>query len=560
MCYYLLHFNIACLSEKEEMHDMQTGKEVKITALYCRLSSDDELKGDSNSIIHQKEILQDYAFNNGFDNCKFYVDDGYSGTNFNRPDFLKMIDDVEDNLIGSIIVKDLSRLGRNYLKVGYYTEVLFPKKEIRFISISDNLDSADGNSDFGINDFIPFKNIMNEWYAKDASRKQRAVIKSKGNSGKRLTSRPVFGYKKDENKEWIIDEPAAEIVRKIFQLYIDGYGTKMIANYLFANKIKTPSAYFNKIKANGIANINPYRWNTQSVVGILGHREYCGDTVNFKLKQYPYGKPHKRTKNNVSNIKIFYDTQPAIISREDFEKVQEIRGKHKRYMPMSEPVLFRDILYCPDCGSKMYVKRGRDTTRVSYFCSKYRKYSLCTSHYINENKLKEYVKNEINRFLFPSHHKNLIKTKILDEVLKRSNLNQKVKEENLFNTQKRIKEIDTILKNLYEDKVAGNISLETFTKLSNQFSAEQKQLNQSVLANARDCVDADKEKKQINQFFAVLDKYDNPIDELNSEIINDFIEKIEVFQSAIIDGNRHQKIDIYYKGIGLLNLDEILYP
>lgn len=285
MCYYLLHFNIACLSEKEEMHDMQTGKEVKITALYCRLSSDDELKGDSNSIIHQKEILQDYAFNNGFDNCKFYVDDGYSGTNFNRPDFLKMIDDVEDNLIGSIIVKDLSRLGRNYLKVGYYTEVLFPKKEIRFISISDNLDSADGNSDFGINDFIPFKNIMNEWYAKDASRKQRAVIKSKGNAGKRLTTKAIFGYKKDENKQWIIDEEAAEIVRKIFQLCLDGYGVQMIANYLFANKIKNPSAYSGQIRTGGTAHKNPYLWSAQTVSGILSRQEYCGDTVNFKYQR-----------------------------------------------------------------------------------------------------------------------------------------------------------------------------------------------------------------------------------------------------------------------------------
>ena len=280
------------------MHENR--QDLKITALYCRLSADDELKGDSNSIIHQKELLQEYAYKHGLRQIEFYVDDGYTGTNFERPDFQRLISDVENNLIGSVVVKDLSRLGRNYLKVGYYTEILFPQNDIRFISVTDNIDSI---SEAGMNDFVPFKNIMNEWYAKDLSRKQRAVVKSKGNSGKRLTCRTVYGYKKDENGEWVIDEPSANVVKMIFNLYLKGYGQSMIANYLFQQKIETPNAKkSDKTK-------NPYRWSVQTITQILSHQEYAGDTVNFKMSE-------------LGTKKVFTNTQPAIIEREVFEKAE----------------------------------------------------------------------------------------------------------------------------------------------------------------------------------------------------------------------------------------------
>ena len=285
---------------EDKMHENR--QDLKITALYCRLSADDELKGDSNSIIHQKELLQEYAYKHGLRQIEFYVDDGYTGTNFERPDFQRLISDVENNLIGSVVVKDLSRLGRNYLKVGYYTEILFPQNDIRFISVTDNIDSI---SEAGMNDFVPFKNIMNEWYAKDLSRKQRAVVKSKGNSGKRLTCRTVYGYKKDENGEWVIDEPSANVVKMIFNLYLKGYGQSMIANYLFQQKIETPNAKkSDKTK-------NPYRWSVQTITQILSHQEYAGDTVNFKMSE-------------LGTKKVFTNTQPAIIEREVFEKLRNI--------------------------------------------------------------------------------------------------------------------------------------------------------------------------------------------------------------------------------------------
>lgn len=286
---------------------MQENKQnLRFTALYCRLSSDDELKGDSNSIIHQKQILQDYALKHSLTPTEIYVDDGFTGTNFDRPDFKRLLSDVENDLVKTVIVKDLSRLGRNYLKVGYYTEVLFPEKGVRFISIADNLDTSVNDE---LNDFIPFKNIMNEWYAKDLSRKQRAVVKSKGNSGIRLATRPLYGYKKAENGDWLIDEPTAAVVQKIFDLYLKGYGPVSIANYLFANKVKIPSTI-------GLPKLNPeqnpYRWSKDTVAKILTCQDYCGDMINFK-------------RSDVDSLVIFHDRQEPIISREIFAEAQNLR-------------------------------------------------------------------------------------------------------------------------------------------------------------------------------------------------------------------------------------------
>ncbi len=532
---------------------MQTGEKVKITALYCRLSADDELKGESNSISHQKEILQEFALTNGFDNCRYYVDDGYSGTTFNRPDFTKMMDDVENDLIGAIIIKDLSRLGRNYLKVGYYTEIVFPEKDIRFISVTDNLDSYDG-----LNEFAPFKNIMNDWYAKDISRKQRAVIKSKGNAGKRLTTKAIFGYKKDENGQWIIDEESASVVRKIFQLCIDGYGVQMIANYLFAKKIKTPTAYTGKIQPGGIAETNPYRWSAQTVSGILSRQEYCGDTVNFKFKRKNC-MSKQIIKKDPSEYKIFPNTHEAIISREDFDKVQKIRSQRKRITPIHEKVIFEDVLFCADCGSKMYIMRSRNWKQTKpdcYVCSKSRKDSSCTSHYIRESNLIEYVKNAINNFLKCESSREKLFAAIQDGIIKRNHQTQMEMQKNLFDAQNRVKEIDGIIKSLYEDKVRGNISIELFQRLSRNFKNEQDELNNYIIKNTKDNVVINKEKTAVNDFINIVKNYSNTISELTPEIVKDFIEHIEVFEAKKIDGIRQQKINIYFKGIGLLNLEE----
>lgn len=532
---------------------MQTGEKVKITALYCRLSADDELKGESNSINHQKEILQEFALANGFDNCRYYVDDGYSGTTFNRPDFTKMMDDVENDLISAIIVKDLSRLGRNYLKVGYYTEIIFPEKDIRFISVTDNLDSYDG-----LNEFAPFKNIMNDWYAKDISRKQRAVIKNKGNAGKRLTTRAIFGYKKDENKQWIIDEDAAKVVRKIFQLCLDGYGVQMIANYLFANKIKNPSAYSGQIRTDGVAHKNPYLWSAQTVSGILSRQEYCGDTVNFKY-QRKNCMSKQVTKKDPSEYKIFQNTHEAIIKREDFDNVQKIRSQRKRISPIQEKVIFGDMLFCADCGSKMYIMRSRNWKQTKpdcYVCSKSRKDSSCTSHYIRESNLTEYVKNAINNFLEFEDNREILFDDIQDGIVKRNNQAQMKMQKNLFDAKNRIKEIDEIIKSLYEDKVKGNITIELFQKLSRNFKNEQDELNDYIIKVTKESAVINKEKTAVNEFINTVQKYNDKISELTPEIVNDFIEHIEIFEAKKIDGKRQQKINIYFKGIGLLNLEK----
>lgn len=514
---------------------MQTTGEFKITALYARLSSDDELQGESNSITHQKQILEEYAATNNLNNYQFYVDDGFSGTNFERPGFQRMVSDIKNGVIGTVVVKDLSRFGRNYLQVGYYTEMMFPEYDIRFISVTDNVDS-----NFGYNEFVPLHNLMNDWYAKDISRKQKAVIQSKGNSGKRLTTKAIFGYKKDDDGQWVIDSEAAEVVKKIFKLCLDGYGTQMIANYLFAEKIKNPSAYMGYVcRTKG--DKNPYLWTAQTISSILSRQEYCGDTVNFKTqrkscmsKQIIY--------NNPEDYKIFYNTHTAIISREDFKKVQEIRSKRKRISPIQKPVLF-DEIYCADCGHRMYIMRLRDKSKPdAYSCSKYRKNSLvCSSHYIREGYLIEYILNELNVLLNSAQDEDFRK-KIKDEFSKKNSLTQV--------------EINVIIKELYEDKVNGNITLEIFQKLSSEFINEQKELSNAIIDYSKERADLDNSKDALKGFLDIVEKYrtQGSITQLTNEIVDDFIDKIEVFESKKVDGKRQQKVNIYFKGIGILSV------
>lgn len=529
---------------------MQTTGEFKITALYARLSSDDELQGESNSIIHQKQILEEYAATNNLNNYQFYVDDGFSGTNFERPGFQRMVSDIKNGVIGTVVVKDLSRFGRNYLQVGYYTEMMFPKYDIRFISVTDNVDS-----NVGYNEFVPLHNLINDWYAKDISRKQRAVIQSKGNSGKRLTTKAIFGYKKDDDGQWLIDNEAAEVVKKIFKLCLDGYGTQMIANYLFAEKIKNPSAYMGYVcRTKG--DKNPYLWTAQTISSILSRQEYCGDTVNFKTQRKSC-MSKQVIHNNPEDYKIFYDTHTAIISREDFEKVQEIRSKRKRISHIQKPVLF-DEIYCADCGQRMYIMRLKDKSKPNaYSCGKYRKNSLaCSSHYIREDYLIEYVLNELNILLDSAQDFEDFRKKIKDEFSKKNSLTQVEIKKNLDNTQKRIVEINLIIKELYEDKVKGNITLEIFQKLSSEFIKEQKNLSNAIIDYSKERADLDNSKDTLKGFLDIVEKYriQGSITQLTHEIVDDFIDKIEVFESKKLDGKRQQKVNVYFKGIGILSV------
>lgn len=531
---------------------LQTGQEYKITALYARLSSDDELQGDSNSIKHQKKILEEYAANNGLGNCQFYVDDGFSGTNFDRPDFQRMIDDIENQLVGTVVVKDLSRFGRNYYQVGYYTEKFFLDHDIRFISISDNVDSNNGT-----NEFAPFHNLINDFYAKDIAKKQKAVIDSKGNAGQRLTTRAIYGYQKDENGQWIIDEEAASVVKKIFELCIKGNGVQQIANYLFSNKIKNPSAYKGQIKKGGIAERNPYLWSAQTVSQILTKQEYCGDTVNFRYRKK--GLCSKIVvKNNPENIKIFENTHEAIISREDFAKVLEIRSKKRRRAAIDKPVLFEEI-YCADCGKRMLIIRSRNYHPNAYLCSTYRKalYNKersCTSHYITERVLADSVKEKLNLFLNSAQtNPDDFYKEMIAEFEKQNCLSQAEKKKEISSAQRRTNEIDKIIKQLYEDKVRGDISLEVFQKLAAEYCIEQKNLSSTINDCNRKISEISKSKEALNQFFDVIKRYSGQgeIQELTKEIIDDFIDHIVISQEKKADGKRQPQI--YFKGIGLLS-------
>lgn len=524
----------------------------KYTALYARLSSDDELQGDSN-IIHQKQLLETYAAENGLGNCQFYVDDGFSGTDFDRPDFQRMINDIENQIVGTVIVKDLSRLGRNYYQVGYYTEKFFPEHDTRFISITDNVDSLNGT-----NEFAPFHNLINDFYAKDIAKKQKAVIESKGKSGQRLTTRAIYGYKKDENGQWIIDNETADVVKEIFRLFIDGKGVKMIANYLFANRIKTPAAYSGNIRKGDIAERNPYLWSTQTISSILSKQEYCGDTVNFRYRKQSLCSKIV-IKNKSEDIKIFKNTHEAIISRDIFEKAQEIRSKRRRMVQIEKPIMFTE-LYCADCKSRMNIVRSRERHSASYTCSQYRKAKViketfCSSHYISENYLVEYVLCEINAVLKSAQDSGNFQKIINTEFSKRNSKNQSDMKKNILQAQKRFAEIDKIIKELYEDKVNGNITLELFQKLSSEYVNEQTELSQTILNYNKKCLDFDKTKNELKGFFDVVEKYrlQGFINELTPEIVEEFTDRIEISETKKADGKRQPFI--YFKGIGLLSSD-----
>ena len=372
----------------------------KITALYCRLSRDDELQGDSNSILNQKVILQKFADDNGFGNTMFFVDDGYSGTTFERPDWQRLMALVNDGKVGTVIVKDMSRLGRDYLKVGFYTEVAFPGADVRFIAINNGVDSANQQD----SDFTPFINIFNEFYAKDTSKKIRAVFKAKGESGKPLCTKPPYGYIKDpdDKHHWIVDDAAAEVVREIFKLCMDGYGPTQIANILTESKIENPTAHAKRMGMNPPARQfydDPCLWRDTTVTHILSRMEYIGHTVNFKTYRKSY-KDKKQMHNDPTEWRIFKNTHEAIVDEAVFEIVQKIRDGRRRVTPMGEMPVLSGMLFCADCGAKLYQVRGRgwEHSKEYFVCATYRKIKGgCSSHQIRNVVIEEALLDDIRR-------------------------------------------------------------------------------------------------------------------------------------------------------------------
>jgi site-specific DNA recombinase len=448
----------------------------KITALYCRLSRDDELSGDSNSIKNQKAILQKYADDNGFRNTSFYIDDGFSGTTFDRPDFNRMISDIEAGHVETVIIKDMSRFGRDYLKVGYYTEVIFPEADVRFIAINNGIDSANEED----SDFTPFLNIINEWYAKDTSKKIKAVFKAKGEAGKPLATIPPYGYlKSSEDKDkWIVDEKAAEVIREIFKLSMSGFGPTQIAKKLEKRSILTPSEHIRNMGFKHPARRpkTPYSWNARSVADILSRIEYLGHTANFKTSVKSY-KTKEKIDHDREDWLIFENTHEAIIDESTWKIVQKIRDGKRRPSRMGEMGILSGMIFCADCGKKLYQVRGKTIPkhREHFVCSTYRKVKGgCSSHQIRNIIVEELLLDDLQKVVaFAKNHEAEFVELVMANTEKNLVREQRQNQKDLDEALARISALDTIIGKLYEDHVFGKLTEDRFIKMSFDYEKER---------------------------------------------------------------------------------------
>lgn len=530
------------------------------TALYCRLPCDDDLQGDSNSIRNQKMLLKQYADEHRLRNVKFYVDDGYSGSNFDRPDFKRMIDDIDNGKVSTVIVKDMSRFGRDHILVGYYTKYYFAEADVRFIAVYDQVDSETNPDD----DITPFKNILNEMYAKDCSKKIRAVVKAKGNAGKHITTLPPLGYKKDPNdkEKWVIDECGAETVREIFSLCMNGYGPTQIARILTERKVDTPVVYFHK---HGLPTPSKIRdgseiWSQKSVAGILENLEYTGCTVNFKYCKKSY-KSKKCIKLPQEEWLVFENTQEAIIDRQTFDTVQKIRQCKRRPTLMGEMNALSGMLYCADCGKRMYLCRCTTMKQAEYFnCSTYRKKkkNLCTSHQITVKAVETLLLEDLRRTVrFAKSQKQTFLQLLQNNADEKGKQELKANTRDLTAAEERIKALDKIIQSLYEDKVAGKLSEERYLKLSETYEAEQATLTERV-KTLKTAIDRSKERKdRIRDFMKLVDKYSD-IKELTPEIIRSFVDRIIVHEKRKENGHYRQDVEIIYNFIGAVEFPDFI--
>ena len=532
----------------------------KITALYGRLSRDDELVGDSNSIVHQKEMLAKYAKEHGFTNTAFYIDDGFSGTNFNRPDFQRMMSDAEEGKIATIIVKDMSRFGRDYIMVGYYTEIYFPNSDIRFIAINDQVDTVSATD----NDFTPFKNIMNEWYAKDTSKKIKAVLKTKGNSGKHLSTLPPFGYKKDPNdkEKWIVDEEAASTVKEIFDLYIGGLKINDIAKRLTEEGKETPQLYAMKrgLKYRGRSPY-PEIWNNSTIRYILVQMAYTGCTVNFQTYRKSF-KSKKMAFHPKDEWKIFEDTQPAIIDRQTFDTVQKMREHKRVYIKSNETNMFSGLLYCADCGGLLTIQRYKKNHDYDHFyCSTYRKKKkgLCTPHRIRVKDLKEVILQDLRKICeyVVFHEKEFIENYLKSTTVEQQKAQAKVQSE-LSKTTARIEEINGIIRKLYEDNVKGKMTDERFDFLAKSYETEQTELRAKTEELKKIIAATEQDNDNLKKFLKIVEHY-LCIEELTPEILHSFIDKIYIDETEIFDGKKMQGVRIVYNFVGAIVLPQYCY-
>lgn len=524
-----------------------------ITALYARLSQEDALDGESNSIANQKKILMKYATDSGFPNPTFFIDDGVSGVTFDRPGWNEMIRLAEAGKVRTVIVKDMSRMGRDYLKVGYYTESFFAERDIRYIAINDGVDS-----DKGDNDFTPFRNLFNDFCARDTSKKIRAVMRAKGNAGEHLCTNPPYGYQKDpaDKKRWIVDEEVAEIVKRIFDLCIAGKSPMQIAKLLTAQHVPTVKAHYAQRDGKPLPE-NPYQWSPKSVAGILERPEYTGCTVNFKT----YSKSHKlkkRLHNAPENQRIFPNTQTAIINEQVFARVQELRENKRRPAKQAERQgLFSGLLYCADCGSKLHFATGKNMTpqQDCYRCSRYKSNTGdCTMHFIREETLKRFVLQrifDVTALFFDD-------AMAFEEAARKQRFQEAEKEarkrkREIAQAEKRIAELDRIFKRIYEDDISRAISHERFLKLSADYEVEQKELTEQIKVWREAVETIEQDQADFASFVAIVRKYVG-IRELTPTIVNEFVKKIVVHAPDKSSGHRRQKIELVWNFIGEVNL------
>lgn len=556
------------------MNSKLTTENTRITALYERLSRDDELAGDSNSIINQKRLLEDCAASHGFTNCVHYTDDGYSGGNFDRPRWKDMMQDIEDGKVGIVLAKDMSRIGRNYLETGFYTEVLFRQRGVRFIASGNGVDSADQNS----NEFVPFLNIMNEWYLRDASRKLKAAFQMKGKSGKPTANHAIYGYKKDpEDKDhWLVDEEAAKVVRYIFQLTVNGKGPVTIAKILRDEKIDRPSVYEAKrgvgIHKNSTDMSRPYDWGAGTVKSILARPEYMGHTVNFKTYKESY-KDKRCITRPPEEWLIFENTHEAIVDPETWALAQKARKVVHRTDTTGEANALTGLVFCAECGAKMYNHRGRKTKKLGsapdpvtglypndhYECSTYNLSALhvetkCTTHYVSTRALRTLILEtirEISKYAIENREEFM--KHVLEESEIKQNEAAKELKKKIAKAKKRSSELDGLIKKLYESFAKGQITEKRFETICSDYEKEQAELD-AVIASEETALEAfHNDTDRANEFLALAKKYTD-FSVLTNAMVYEFVDKILVHEPKKIDGERIQEIEIYLKYIGKFDM------
>jgi DNA invertase Pin-like site-specific DNA recombinase len=528
-----------------------------LTALYERLSQEDRNEGESNSIANQKRILENYCENNGYKAVEHYEDDGYTGTNFNRPGFQRMLADIKAGKIARVIVKDMSRLGRDYLQVGMYTDVVFPEFGVHFIAVNDGVDSRRGD-----NEFTAIRNVFNEMYARDTSKKIKATFQNKGKSGERLSSTPPYGYLKHPNdkKTWLVDEEAASVVQTVFNLCIEGLGPAQIAKRLRDNQIMSPAAYWvsKDIKTPAKPTSDPCKWATRTIADMLDKLEYLGHTVNFKTQTKSF-KDRKTLFNTSDKWAIFKNTHEAIINESVFEIVQNLRKTRKRPTRQGDMGLFSGILFCEDCGAKMYLSRAKNfkPEQEYYICSNYRKNrELCdTTHSIRNVVLKEIVlKNLREAIAYVSMNEKDFLREAADISAQKHDKGLAEDKQALTKAEKRVNELDTIIKKLYEDNVTGKLTDERFMKLSRDYEFEQKGLI-PLIETMRHDIKQQQQKRQNTKAFITATKKYTDLKELDGAILREFIDRIEISATEKYKKKQTRKINIVYNFVGAFDFN-----